>query len=191
MPNFSTRHSTRHSAAQMFALVADVECYPEFLPMCEGLTIRECRSRNHKMLLIADMTVGYKLIRESFTSQVLIDPSNLVIEVKYLNGPFRYLENRWSFHPSEEKICLPVSIAEQAPSFTSIPWGADKHHDHKSTPDMPSWAYNQGCSVAFFLDYEFKNKMLGIVMGSMFDIAFRKFSNAFERRADAIYGQVL
>lgn len=132
----------------MFALVADVEKYPQFLPMCEALTIRSRKESDGKVLLIADMTVGYKLIRETFTSQVLLKPQDNIIEVKYIDGPFRYLENRWRFKP--------VGDADE-------------------------------CDVEFFIDYEFKSRTLGILMGAMFDLAFKKFSEAFEKRADEIY----
>ena len=132
----------------MFALVADVEKYPQFLPMCEALTVKSRRERDGKELLVADMTVGYKLIRETFTSQVLLDRAALVIETKYVDGPFKYLNNQWRFEQSG----------------------------------------SNGCDVHFFVDYEFKSRMLGMVMGSIFDLAFRKFTQAFEARADAAYG---
>lgn len=131
----------------MFDLVADVEKYPQFLPMCEGLVIKSSRERDGKTLLIADMTVGYKLIRETFTSQVLLDRAAMVIEAKYIDGPFKYLNNRWRFADG--------TIGES--------------------------------DVNFFIDYEFKSRILGALMGSMFDIAFRKFTSAFEARADEIY----
>jgi coenzyme Q-binding protein COQ10 len=133
----------------MFALVADVEKYPLFVPMCENLTVKSRKDREGKELLLADMSVGYKLIRETFTSQVLLDRAALVIETKYIDGPFKYLNNRWRF-------------AETGPG---------------------------ACDVHFFIDYEFKSRMLGMVMGSMFDIAFRKFTAAFEARADLVYGR--
>jgi coenzyme Q-binding protein COQ10 len=131
----------------MFDLVADVESYPQFLPMCEALTVKSRKERDGKELLVADMTVGYKLIRETFTSQVLLDRAANVIETKYIDGPFKYLNNRWHF-------------ADTGPN---------------------------ACDVHFFIDYEFKSRMLGMVMGSMFDIAFRKFTQAFEARANEIY----
>lgn len=136
----------------MFALVADVEKYPQFLPMCEALSIRSRKERDGKTLLIADMTVGYKLIRETFTSQVLLKPDENIIDVKYIDGPFRYLDNRWTFRPVD---------------------GADG---------------GAQCDVEFFIDYEFKSRTLGLLMGTMFDLAFKKFSEAFEKRADQIYG---
>ncbi len=147
MPQFETRRIVKHSPDRMYDLVADVERYPEFLPLCEGLTIRSRRERDGKELLVADMTVGYKAIRETFTTQVLLVPAERVIDVKYIEGPFRYLDNRWRFEPADDG----------------------------------------GCCVNFFIDYEFKNRILGALMGSMFDRAFRMFAEAFEARADKIY----
>ena len=133
----------------MFALVANVERYPEFVPLCEGLTIKSRRTKGDKELLLANMSVGYKAISETFTSQVILDPANLVINVQYQDGPFKYLDNRWSF----------VETGENS------------------------------CHVNFSIDYEFKSKMLGLLMGSMFETAFKRFTRAFEERADAIYGK--
>jgi len=148
MPKFDTIRHVRHSADDMFALVADVEKYPQFLPLCDALTVRTRRERDGQTVLVADMTVGYKAIRETFTSQVHLKPADRLIEVAYLDGPFRYLNNVWRFEP---------------------------------TPDG-------GTNVHFSIDYEFKSRLLGAMMGSMFDRAFRTFSEAFEKRADAVYG---
>ena len=148
MPQFETRRPVPHSPEQMYALVADVERYPEFLPLCEALSVRSRKERDGKELLVADMTVGYKAIRETFTSRVTLDPASHKILVEYVDGPFRHLENRWTFKPSET-----------------------------------------GCDVGFFISYEFASRMLGLLMGAMFDKAFRKFSEAFERRADEVYGR--
>ena len=75
MPQFETRRNVSHSPEQMFALVADVETYPQFLPLCDGLTVRQRREREGREMLVADMTVGYKAIRETFTTQVLLNPA--------------------------------------------------------------------------------------------------------------------
>ncbi|RLQ87877.1 type II toxin-antitoxin system RatA family toxin [Notoacmeibacter ruber] len=148
MPSFKTTRVVDHSADEMFALVADVESYPQFLPMCEALRIRSSKERERKTLLLADMTVGYKAIRETFTSKVLLNPEEKTINVAYVDGPFRYLDNQWRF---EER--------------------------------------GEGRSaVHFHIDYEFRNRILGAVMGTMFDRAFRAFAEAFERRADKLYG---
>ncbi|WP_422369987.1 type II toxin-antitoxin system RatA family toxin [Hoeflea sp.] len=148
MPTYETTRTVPHSARQMFDLVADVERYPEFLPLCEALTIRSRKERDEKTLLVADMTVGYKAIRETFTSQVLLKVDDLAIDVKYLDGPFKYLTNEWRFVDRE----------------------------------------GGGSEVRFFIDYEFKSRMLGALMGAMFDRAFRMFAEAFEKRAREIYG---
>ncbi|WP_105382118.1 type II toxin-antitoxin system RatA family toxin [Neorhizobium alkalisoli] len=150
MPKFEIHRPVKHSADQMYALVADVEKYPEFLPLCEALAIRSSKERDGKTLLVADMTVGYKAIRETFTTQVLLNPAERAIDVKYIEGPFKYLDNRWRFAP-------------------------------------PADGSSAGCVVHFFIDYEFKSMILGALMGSMFDRAFRMFAEAFEKRADKIY----
>ncbi len=148
MPKFETNRLVGHAASQMFALVADVESYPRFLPLCEGLVVRSRKERDGKTLLVADMTVGYKAIRETFTTQVLLKPQENVIEVKYIDGPFKYLDNRWTFQDVGDREC----------------------------------------KVGFYIDYEFKSRILGALVGSMFDRAFRMFTEAFERRADEVYG---
>jgi coenzyme Q-binding protein COQ10 len=148
MPKFETRRIVKHSPDRMYALVADIERYPEFVPLCDSLTIQSRKEREAKELLIANMSVGYKAIRETFTTQVLLKPDEYAIDVQYIEGPFKYLDNRWRFEPA---------------------------------PDG-------GCVVHFFIDYEFKSRILGAVMGSMFDRAFRMFTEAFETRADKIYG---
>src|SRR5215469_8426098 len=106
MPRFSSKRRVPHSAEQMFDLVADVERYPEFVPLCHSLKIRQrTRRPDGTEVVVADMTVSFKLVRETFTSQVTLDRPNLKISVAYLRGPFRNLENRWSFEPRGEGGC--------------------------------------------------------------------------------------
>jgi coenzyme Q-binding protein COQ10 len=106
MPRFSSKRRVHHSASQMFDLVADVERYPEFVPLCHSLRIRERTPKpDGTEVVIADMTVSFKLVRESFTSQVTLDRPNLKIIVAYLKGPFSNLENRWTFEPKSETEC--------------------------------------------------------------------------------------
>jgi coenzyme Q-binding protein COQ10 len=140
--------TVKHKPAEMFALVADVERYPEFLPLCEELrVIRRVQSGEGVETLVATMRVGYKAINESFTTRVTLDEPRQRIQVEYVDGPFKYLENRWSFR--------------EAPN---------------------------GCEVEFYINYEFKSFALGLLMGSVFDRAFRKFTEAFEQRANTVYG---
>jgi coenzyme Q-binding protein COQ10 len=92
------------------------------------------------------MSVGFKAIRETFTTRVSLDEPRLRILVEYVEGPFSYLENRWTFKPD------PL-----------------------------------GCAVEFYITYEFKSFALRMLMGAMFERAFRKFAEAFEERADVVY----
>ena len=148
MPKFSSKRRVQHSAPQMFDLVADVERYPEFVPLCKSLKIRQRTAQpDGTEIVVADMTVSFNLLREAFTSKVTLDRANLKILVEYLEGPFSNFETRWSFEPKSDNAC----------------------------------------DVGFYIAYEFKSRMLGMLMGAMFDAAFQRFAAAFEKRADAIY----
>ena len=106
MPRFSSKRRVHHTAQQMFDLVADVERYPEFVPLCHSLKIRQRTPQpDGTEIVVADMTVSFKLVRESFTSRVTLDRPNLKIMVEYLKGPFSNLENRWTFEPRSETDC--------------------------------------------------------------------------------------
>jgi coenzyme Q-binding protein COQ10 len=89
----------------MFALVADVERYPDFVPLCEQLRVLRRVAQGDQEIVTATMTVAYKMLRESFTSRIVLDRRALEIRVTYLDGPFRYLENVWSFRPLGENAC--------------------------------------------------------------------------------------
>ncbi len=97
MPSFEMTRRVPFSAKQMFAVVADVERYPEFLPLCEDLHVRSREDVGGNSVLIATMSVGYRAIRESFTSRVTLRPERNEIDVAYLDGPFSHLDNRWRF----------------------------------------------------------------------------------------------
>jgi coenzyme Q-binding protein COQ10 len=106
MPQISTKRRVAHSAAEMFDLVADVEQYPRFVPFCSALKLRRREpGEGGSEVLIADMMIAYKLIKETFTSRVALDRSQLSIDVKYLSGPFTRMENRWAFRPISENAC--------------------------------------------------------------------------------------
>lgn len=110
MPRFETTRPVRHSPQVMFALVADIERYPEFVPMCTSLVIRR-RSPNAAggETCVADMSIGYKMIRETFTTRVEMQPAGADaparILVSYIDGPFKHLENRWTFGPRADGGC--------------------------------------------------------------------------------------
>lgn len=133
-----------HRPAQLFDLVADVEKYPEFLPWCIGVRVRE---RGHTMLT-ADLIIGFKGIRERFTSRVTLDRPGMRIDVAYLDGPFKYLNNHWIFNEA---------------------------------PDG-------GCEIDFFVDFEFRSRILQKLIGVLFNEAVRRMVGAFETRANTLYG---
>ena len=135
----------------MFDLVADVKKYPEFVPLCSALTVK---SRNEKddgtIVLVADMTVAYKIIRETFTSRVTLDRPNLENSCRI---------SQWTVQANAQPL--------------------DLSSGGRSMPVMSS----------FLSTYEFKSRALAMLMGAMFDAAFRRFATAFEQRADAVYGR--
>ncbi len=150
MPQFRTTRRVHHSAENMFSLVADVEKYPQFLPLCTGMKVLRRETKEEGVdVLVAKMSVGYRMIHETFTTRVTLDRPNISILVEYLSGPFSHLENTWKFRPVE------------APN----------------------------CDVEFYISYEFKSRALGLLVLSVFDTAFRKYTTAFERRADQVYGK--
>lgn len=106
MPHFETTRRVRHSADDMFDLVADVKSYPRFVPLCRTLTVRRRDTLpDGREILVAEMTVAYKFIRESFTSRVVLDRASSAIDVEYLDGPFQEMKNRWTFAPVDERVC--------------------------------------------------------------------------------------
>ena len=139
-----THHETRflpQTADQLFDLVSDVEDYPNFLPWCVALRV----TGNQDNIIRADMVVGFKMIRVKFTSKVTLTPKER-IDVEYLDGPFRYLENRWLFIEKEG-----------------------------------------GCEIDFFIDFEFRSRLLQKIMEPLFHEAVRRMVRAFEKRAAERY----
>ena len=142
MPTHAESRAVAYSPAQLFDLVADVGRYPQFLPWCVGARVRSRTDTE----LVADLTIGFGPFRESFTSRVTLDRPGK-IGVRYENGPFRYLNNSWSFSP-----------------------------------------HPQGCKVDFFVDFEFRSRILQAAIGVVFHEAVRRMVNAFLTRARAVYG---
>jgi coenzyme Q-binding protein COQ10 len=105
MPQFQTRRRVAFTPAQMYALVADVEKYPEFLPLCETLEVQSRTPTPSGEILIAQMSVGYGAIKERFTTRVALEPGKPFVKAEYIDGPFRYLENRWNFIPTTQGGC--------------------------------------------------------------------------------------
>ena len=146
MPTHAERRILPYSPQQLFALVADVERYPEFLPWCVGARVRERRAD----VIVADLIVGFRMFRERFTSRVNLrpdEPGGPRIDVAYTEGPFRYLNNHWIFlsHPG-------------------------------------------GCEIDFFVDFEFRSRLLQKAVEMLFNEAVRRMVHSFEARAHRLYG---
>lgn len=144
MPGIRETRRLPFSCEQMFDLVADVGRYAEFLPWVIATRVRSDSDTE----MVADMLVGFKAIREKFTSRVAKSrPGRL--EVFYVDGPLKDLDNCWTFRP------------------------------------MP----DGGCELDFAVDFTFKNAVFEALAGQYFDRAFRKMVEAFEQRANQLYGR--
>ena len=144
MPGSRETRRLPYSCEQMFDLVADVGRYGEFLPWVVATRVRSDTEQE----MTADMLVGFKAIREKFTSRVTKDRPNR-IDVHYLDGPLRGLDNSWVFRPTEDG----------------------------------------GCEIDFCVQFTFRNAVFEALAGQYFDRAFRKMVEAFEKRADDLYGR--
>ncbi len=105
MPTHAEKRVMPHTADQMYTLIADIEEYPEFLPWCAGCRVRERRSDGAAQIIDADLIISFKVFRERFGSRVTLKPEEKKIEVAYLDGPFKYMNNYWSFHPISATEC--------------------------------------------------------------------------------------
>ncbi|HEV7368974.1 type II toxin-antitoxin system RatA family toxin [Arenibaculum sp.] len=143
MPTHAEKRILPYKPEQLYALVADIEKYPEFLPWCIAARIR----RREGNVVHADLVIGFKMIRERFTSRVTLGDGR--IDVSYAEGPFHYLNNHWIFLPTEDG----------------------------------------GCLIDFYVDFEFRSKMLQKVIGVLFNEAVRRMVTAFETRARQLYGE--
>ncbi len=144
MPTHAERLVVPYTQDQIFDLIADVERYPEFLPWCMAARIRQRPAPN---ILVADLVIGYKVFRERFTSHVQLNrPSR--VDVKYYEGPFRYLNNHWNLEPRGENECV----------------------------------------IDFYVDFEFKSRVLQKVIQTLFNEAVQRMVGAFQQRAEALYG---
>lgn len=143
MPGIRETRRLPYSCDQMFDLVADVGRYAEFLPWVVAVRVNS----DTESEMIADLLVGFKAIREKFTSRVQKHRPDH-INVHYVDGPLRDLDNSWTFRPTVDG----------------------------------------GCEVDFAVDFTFRNPVFEALAGQYFDRAFRRMVEAFERRAEELYG---
>ncbi len=148
MPTHAEKRAMPYTPEQLFELVERVERYPEFLPWCIAARLKG-REDN---VAIWDLVIGFKMIRERFTSRVTLQPPapdlHPRIDVVYADGPFRYLNNHWIF--------------ERQPDGTTV--------------------------IDFYVDFEFRSKLLQSIMGLLFNEAVKRMVAAFETRARQLYG---
>ena len=144
MPTHAEKRILPYSRAQLFDLVADCDRYPEFLPWCVAA---RTRGREGNVAFV-DMMIGYKMIRESFTSRNELNRPER-IDITYHQGPFRYLNNHWIFEELPDGRCL----------------------------------------IDFYVDFEFRNRVLRKVIGALFNEAVRRMISAFDKRAHDLYGE--
>ncbi|CUW40391.1 Oligoketide cyclase/lipid transport protein [Magnetospirillum sp. XM-1] len=142
MPTHAEQRVLPYTPEQLFELVADVARYPEFLPWCVASRIR---SRDGDVFF-ADLVIGFKMVRERFTSKVTLTRPNRV-DVTYTEGPFKHLNNHWIFKP-----------------------------------------HPQGTEIDFYVDFEFRSKLLQTMIGALFNEAVKLMVGAFEKRAKQLYG---
>jgi len=143
MPTHREKRFLPYTPEQIFDLVADVERYPEFLPWCVGARIR----KREPTTITADLMIGFKMIRERYTSKVVLDrPGRIDVDYGH-DGPFRHLENHWQFKPADG-----------------------------------------GCEIEFYLDFEFRSRVLQRLIGMLFQEAVKRMVAAFESRAKVLYG---
>ena len=149
LPQHKDSRILPYTADQMYALVADIERYSEFLPWNTAARILLRRpGHDGSEMVEADLVISFKVFRERFGSRVTLWPAEKRIDTEYLDGPFKYLKSGWS--------------------FADLPQG--------------------GCKVDFFVDFEFRNAILGKVIGVVFGEAMSRIVRAFEDRARALYG---
>jgi coenzyme Q-binding protein COQ10 len=106
MTTHSEKRIVPYKPEQLFDLVADVGRYPEFLPWCVGARVKSATEK----LVIADLMIGYKLVRERFTSRVLLDKENNLIKTEFADGPFKFLNNRWDFGEDERGCVIDFQV---------------------------------------------------------------------------------
>ena len=149
MPKASVKRSIECSKNQLIDLVLDIEKYPIFVPFCLDAKIYEKKEHGDFLLIIADLTIGKGPFKDTYKSDVKFNKKKDTIYVTNLDGPLKYLENKWQFK-----------------------------EDNKIT------------EVSFEVDFELKNRFLNIVMTKSFQFGLDKIADAFQKRAEELFGKV-
>lgn len=113
MTEHSESRIVPYTADLMYGVVADIERYPEFLPWVVALRVKSRAIEDRKEIVIAEMAVGYRALRERYTSRVVLDPIARAIDVVAIEGPFHQLENHWRFTPAGAETLVDFTVAFQ------------------------------------------------------------------------------
>jgi coenzyme Q-binding protein COQ10 len=122
MPSHSETRILPYSAEEMFAIVADIERYPEFVPGCVALRILDREKVGVVEKLAAEMRVSVQALREKYTSLVALDPNARTIEAHHIEGPFHHLDTIWRFVPRAEgcEVHFAVDFAFKNPVLSAF-----------------------------------------------------------------------
>ena len=149
MPKASVKKLIECNKNELIDLVLDIEKYPEFVPFCIDAHVYERNNEGDLTLIIADLTIGKGPFKDTYKSDVKFNKKKDTIYVTNLDGPLKYLENKWQFK-----------------------------EDNKIT------------EVSFEVDFELKNRFLNIVMTKSFQFGLDKIADAFQKRAEELFGKV-
>ena len=147
MPKTLVKRCIECSKDQLINLVLDIEKYPEFVPFCLDAHVYERNNKSDLVLIIADLTIGKGLFKDTYKSDVKFDKKENIIKVTNIGGPLNHLENTWHF--KEQK---------------------------------------NGTEISFDIDFEIENKFLNIVMTKSFQFGLDKIADAFQKRAEELFG---
>ena len=149
MPKASVKRLIECKKNDLINLVLDIEKYPKFVPFCIDAKIYEKKDESELIIIIADLTIGKGPFQDTYKSDVKFNKKKDTIYVTNLDGPLKYLENKWQFK-----------------------------EDNKIT------------EVSFEVDFELKNRFLNIVMTKSFQFGLDKIADAFQKRAEELFGKV-
>ena len=149
MPKASANRSIECKKEQLIDLVLDVKKYPLFVPFCLDSKVHEKKEKSDFLIMIADLTIGKGPLKDTYKSHVTYNKKEDSIYVTNLDGPLKYLENRWHFKQ-----------------------------------------VNKITEVSFIVDFELKNNFLNIIMTKSFQFGLDKIADAFEKRADDLFGKI-
>ena len=103
MPSTSIKKEISCSKENLIKMVLDIEKYPEFVPWCLNGKIHSINNKGQKVEITADLTIGKSFFNETYKSFVIYDKDKDIIHVTNMDGPIKYLENKWSFQQKGSK----------------------------------------------------------------------------------------